>query len=294
MKRLLLSSLAVTLLLLSACSNPTQPPPTPPPAPTAAPQPVKVEPTAAPQPVKLEPTAAPSASPTPLSPTPLPTATYTSIPTSTPTTAPTNTSTPTATPAPTSTPAPGASVKAATLNVRSGPGSNYDIVATLAQGESLAVAGQTGNCGWLKVTTAKGQPGWVIGGPEYVSLNVSCASVPAVQPPPSPTAAPPTATRPAAPTARPATSAPTGSNLPSDKGCFLFISYVGDELDVTLTRQGEGQPVNLFFKLPPMGQHLECMDPGKYTYTINHARWNGGGDFIVEAGKHFRFPIAGR
>jgi hypothetical protein len=279
-----LSLIVVSALALTGC-------------PAAAPSaPIAVPATAVPPvattPVPPPATAVTVPSPTPVPPTVTPAATATPVPTDTPTPLPTETPTAvptkTATAAPSETPAPAASVVADALRVRSGPGTNYPATGGLKKGDSVALTGQTANCAWLLITTPKGTSGWVAGGAQYVALNVPCASLSAAAVPPTPTPAP---TRPA-PTVPPATAAPAESSLPSDKGCYLMISYVGDELTVTFT--AKDRPWNMTFRIPGMGQYLLCLDPGRYSYTLDHPKWQGGGELVAEAGKHYRFPIVGR
>jgi Bacterial SH3 domain len=277
---------AVTLVIwLSACpSGPeaVQQPAPPPSATAEAAQPPTLTPV---PPTPVPPTATVPPSPEPTATQPAPTATpIPPSPTSTPV-PPTETPT---VPPPTETPAPAVALKKPTLNVRGGPGTNYAVIGALKQGDRAAVTGRSGDCAWLQVTTAAGLAGWIAGGADYVTLNVPCASVPEAKAPPPPTRAP---TRPA-PAATPTVAAAKGPSLPTDKGCFLFISYIGDPLKVTITAQD--RQWNMDFELPPMGEYLLCMDPGHYTYSLNHAKWVGHGEFDVEAGKHYRFPIEGR
>ena len=132
------------------------------------------------------PTVPPTNTPTP---TPTSTATPTPNPTNTPTPTPTSTKTPTATPTTTPvitpTPLPDATVNIKTLNVRSGPGTVYDILAGVHQGDELEVIGQAYECDWLKVIIPQGTQGWVAGGPEYVIRNLPCDLIPAAAIPPS-------------------------------------------------------------------------------------------------------------
>lgn len=81
----------------------------------------------------------------------------------------------------------GATVKAPTLRVRSGPGSDYDELDTATQGATLRVLGQTKACAWLRVRTAETAIGWVSGGQEFVELSQPCDAIPvAATPPPLP------------------------------------------------------------------------------------------------------------
>jgi hypothetical protein len=198
---LLLAVAALTMMLASGCalaelvsSNDTGPAPTPSftPRPTFTPTtPVTIEPIVAPT---FTPTATPDATPTPEEPpTPEPTAT------------------------PESTPTPEAVrlvINNPTLNVRSGPGTNYGVIGQARNGERYDVSGRNAAGSWYQINF-NGQTGWVSG--DYVRLEGDPGSVevaanipaPPVQPtrPPAPTAAPqPTA--PPAPVAPPAPSFP--------------------------------------------------------------------------------------
>ena len=132
--------------------------------------------------------------------TPPPTHTATAAPTNTAPPSPTATSAPSATPtvAPTQkpsdtpTPAPHAIVTSETLNMRSGPDTQFEAVARLSRGDALTVVGQSDGCNWLKVLTAQGVLGWVArqsGGVELVKLNLPCEKIPALSVP-TPTARP--------------------------------------------------------------------------------------------------------
>ena len=83
---------------------------------------------------------------------------------------------------------PSLTVKAPTLNIRSGPGSTYPISDSVRQGARLIVTGQHNGCAWLKVTLGAAEA-WISGSPEYVALNVPCKSVPVAPAPPLPVAA---------------------------------------------------------------------------------------------------------
>lgn len=95
---------------------------------------------------------------------------------------------------------PAVVVRTGSLNIRSGPGTNYAVIGAAQQGDSLLVIGQTGGCAWLKVNRPAGE-GWVIGGAEYVTCNTPCSTVPAAAVPPTPV-----------PTVVPATVVPARAN----------------------------------------------------------------------------------
>ncbi len=154
------------------------------------------------------PTDAPVALPTP-EPTSEPTAEPSPIPTEA-TEAVSEAVTPT--PAPVAT--PGLTVVNDFVNLRAGPGTNYDLVGRLNQGQTARVIGKSSDGQWWQVSV-EGKAVWISG--QFVQANDAANNVSVVQAPPAPTAAPPTAT-PALPVAAvtlptqvepaPATSAP--------------------------------------------------------------------------------------
>jgi SH3 domain protein len=143
------------------------------------------------------PTPEPTATPTPTPPLP---------PTDTP--MPTDTPVPTPVPSPTSIPQPEAVVAVDLLNLRAGPGTNYDILTMMEEGTRLKMVGRTEANDWLKVVTADGREGWVFA--EMVNVSgdlgaIAVAQAPATPTPlPSPTPEAPTATaEPPTPTPKP-------------------------------------------------------------------------------------------
>ena len=113
-------------------------------------------------------------------------------PTPTPTTLPT--ATPMPTPMPTSTPTPPPKpqfdgvVTVARLNVRGGPGTEYEVLGQCRQGDGLEITGKVSDGSWLKVITPKEQDGWVFA--ELVDLNVPLDTIALVTDiPPAPTPA---------------------------------------------------------------------------------------------------------
>lgn len=141
------------------------------------------------------PTATPTATPThtlppPPTATPLPTSTDT--PTTTPSSTPTATMTPpnTPTPLPTATPTPtvDAMVVANELNLRTGPGTEYEVVRTLKQGDSLDIQGRSPINDWIQVIPTNLETlGWVSGAPNLVQINVDLTPIPVVEILPPPT-----------------------------------------------------------------------------------------------------------
>lgn len=147
-----------------------------------------------------------------------PTATPTTTPTDTPTPRPTNTPTrkPTDTPTITITSTveiaptvdltktveaetkPQVEVVSTTLNVRTGPGTNYtEIVAVLKKGDVVDITGKAEN-GWWNVQLPNGKKGWVSGGATYTKAS-NTESVQLVITPEPPQVAPTATARPATP-----------------------------------------------------------------------------------------------
>jgi len=89
--------------------------------------------------------------------------------------------------------------KNSVINVRSGPGTNYDRIGQLRQTDVVQVIGVSPNLDWIVVAFASGR-GWLQG--NLVNINGNLASVPIIEPPPSPTP-PPATNTPLPPTAAP-------------------------------------------------------------------------------------------
>jgi len=138
-------------------------------------------------------------------PTPEPTATHTSTPPPTNTPMPTDTPVPTPIPSPTPAPPPEAVVAVDLLNLRAGPGTNYDVLTMMEEGVRLKVIGRTEANDWLKVVTAEGREGWVFAEMVTVSGDVGAIAVAQAPPTPTPLASP----TPETPTVVPESPTPT-------------------------------------------------------------------------------------
>ncbi len=134
-------------------------------------------------------------------------------------------------------------VNVKTLNVRSGPGTIYDVRAGVHQGDELVVIGQAYGCDWLKVIIPQGTQGWVAGEPEYVTRNLPCDLIPAAPIPPTPTPVP-MPTRDPRPT--------VGILIRNNTGGTLYLSLSG--------------PATYSFTIAP-GSHTISVVSGTYSYT---------------------------
>lgn len=133
-----------------------------------------------------------------LAPLSSPTATVSQTPTFTPSPSPTLTpaftaaqgtrATSTFTPSPTPTSEPVVTIKASTLRVRSGPGTEYEVVARLEEGDIVVVLGKNGSGDWLKILLPDGEEGWVA--TEFVEITVGVEAVATVETPPPPSRSP--------------------------------------------------------------------------------------------------------
>jgi hypothetical protein len=108
--------------------------------------------------------------------------------------------------------------------------------------------------------------------------------------PPTATPKPPTATSPPRPTATP-TEPPA---QPPSQGCYLFQNFLDAAVTVTLTAQEWAW--NDTFTLQAGEERAYCLDPGRYTYTIDAPPpWGStNGELLVNAGDRYLFPIRGR
>lgn len=124
--------------------------------------------------------------------------------------------------APTATPAAAEVVISQQINVRGGPGTNYNIIGGAQPGQRFPVTGKNQAGDWWQINY-NGQAGWVFGqlvttqNVEQVALAQNIPPAPTAAPPPPATNTPvPQPTQPPAaqPTAPPAQPAPVDSNLP--------------------------------------------------------------------------------
>ena len=201
---------------------------------------------------------------------------------------------------------PTITVVAPALNLRAGPGTGYPIMGSAQQDETLPLTGQADDCAWLRTQHSTLGQVWLSGNAQYTSINVDCASVPAVEAPapPAPQATAPVDEEPSAPPAEP-TPAPAAESapppaaadsdpLPADQGCYLFQNFVGPELNVTITAKDWAFSDN--FRVPEGGEMPYCFAPGRYAVTVDAPPpWNSINiDLAVKAGERFLFPLRRR
>lgn len=64
------------------------------------------------------------------------------------------------------------------LNVRSGPGVGYQVIANLYQGQAVTLLARTYDAGWVKVRLPGGTEGWIA--THLLTLNVAASSLPVI------------------------------------------------------------------------------------------------------------------
>ncbi len=107
---------------------------------------------------------------------------------------PTNTPQITAAPAATtSANTPQVKVTNAFLNIRSGPGTNYQFIGSLKQGDVVTIIGRNADRSWWVVQSDQTR-GWIINNPSFIVVIGNTATIPLAAAPPSPipTLVPPT------------------------------------------------------------------------------------------------------
>lgn len=106
-------------------------------------------------------------------------------------------------------------VDADVLNFRAGPGTEYDIIATLQRGELLIVESRLADNSWVNVTDDAGDAGWVF--TALLRLGVDLEDVPVAQEiPPTPTPVPTAMPKPSATPEPSPTPEPSATNVPTD------------------------------------------------------------------------------
>ena len=86
------------------------------------------------------------------------------------------------------TPAPDAIVNPATIKMRSGPGTDYQVVDSYSQGTAVDVLGKSKDGLWLQVKAPGGKEGWM--SKNLLSVHVALDSIAVAQAPPKPTPKP--------------------------------------------------------------------------------------------------------
>lgn len=173
---------------------------------------------------------------------------------------------------------PTVTVKVQGLNVRSGPGTNYSVIANVNAGQSLTIVGSATNCSWLKVQENGRDLGWISGSNQFVTFTVPCSTLPVTAAPAVPTPAPP-------PAPPPATNSGAGA-----EGCYVLINQLGFNLTITLSRNDGWSDT---FTLNAGAEREYCAPAGDYQYTLQAPGALGAiqGALTIKAGERYRLPL---
>ena len=180
-------------------------------------------------------------------------------------------------------PAPAQLTIANAINVRGGPGTNYNIIAGANEGETFAITGKSADGTWWQIDY-QGQAGWVFGqlvNPQNSESVQVAQNIPA--PPPTPVPPPPTAT----PVPQPAQPPPTPKSsyqfnitavskcAPQEAGTwFEGRTYINGEpkngYKVVFSHAPDGQPATNPIQSGPHPGY-EGWNTGYYSHIISAA-----------------------
>ncbi len=199
------------------------------------------------------------------------------------------------------------------LNVRAGPGTNYERVDSVTLNDQLLIAGRNEACSWLQVLTPSGRDGWVSASADFVTFTTLCRDIPVVDAPAASGSSGATGNTASgssgnAAVAGDATDSTVGnvdsntgvgtggstdvvSTANASQGCYLFQNQLGAEITITFTAQDRDW--NNTFRLGVDAEQEQCFDPGRYTYTLDAPPpWNSVNDSMtIAAGDNYFFPI---
>ncbi len=174
------------------------------------------------------------------------------LPTKTPTPARTPTANrkpaPTRTPTrrPTATPKADAIITVDSGNLRSGPGTNYDVVGQVSKNQKIIITGKNEGGDWVSVKVGT-QQGWL--STSLLELNIALSGIKVASIPPTPTPGTPTAT-------------PTPKVCPADPALVM----VRNQIEVAITLKLSG-PDTFSLTVPSGDSRNICIPPGTYKTT---------------------------
>ena len=178
------------------------------------------------------------------------------------------------------------------LRVRTGPGVGFPIVDSALLNEQYPVVAQSGGCRWLQIRQPDGDLLWVSGAAIYVRYANGCAAVPPVDSSASIEVGANETTA-----AEPVPMASSGQPLAQANifaptlGCYFFQNQSLVEATVTLTLQPISE--GLDFRVAAGEEVIYCLEPGRYTFTLDAPPPFGSlnGDFEAIEGERAIFPI---
>lgn len=176
--------------------------------------------------------------------TPLPLPTPSATPTEVPPTAPPPTET--LAPAVTATSARPQVVSAVTVNVRSGPGTDYPVISSLPPGVPVGIVGRNQDASWWQIQGPDGNTGWVADSVVEATFTENVPVMAALPPPQPPTTVPTTPPQPKF------QYEPTGWYGDTNYGLTRFLGEIKD---------ANGNPVNGVFVEAQCGDYRIISNP---------------------------------
>ncbi len=178
------------------------------------------------------------------------------------------------------------------LRVRSGPGVGFPIIDSALFNEEYPVLAKSGNCRWLQVRQLDGDLVWISGASIYVRYANGCGAIP-----PAGTAASIEVGSNESTEAEPVPVTNASAQLDQANifaptlGCYFFQNQSFVQATVTLTLQPVSEGVD--FQVAAGEEVLYCLEPGRYTFTLDAPPPYGSlnGDFEAIEGERAIFPI---
>jgi uncharacterized protein YraI len=161
------------------------------------------------------------------------------------------------------------------VNIRSGPGLNYNVIGTLSANTAMPVVGRNANGSWWQIKTPDDAKGWVAGS---VVNATNTGEVPVAQAPPPPQSAP-VAAQPAADSSGPAPAPAPPPEQPKyqytptgwyDDGNAGLTRFLGDIKD------SSGNPVNGIYIQASCGDYSTISYPSG---PVGWGNYNESGDW---------------
>jgi hypothetical protein len=186
------------------------------------------------------------------------------------------------------------SVVVPALNVRSGPGLQYDIIGkvrTDGEAATVTVTGRSADNQWLTVEPSVAENGWINNSPSFINCSGDLVGLPMVDAPPAPTPQPtvagspvvttdgssgtqPEATPPAdAPVATP-TPESSAATVPAGQAVLVVTNGFQHEMRFTIDQMFRPQDGPSEYDLAPGGSINIVVYPGDVAFTAS-SPWNG-------------------
>jgi formylglycine-generating enzyme required for sulfatase activity len=183
----------------------------------------------------------------------------------------------------TATPQPDAVVNTQNANLRAGPGTNYDRLASYASGTALAVTGKTATGDWLQVQAPDGVTGWMADSVLEVNADLEQVAVAAAPPTPFASASVDMVFVPAGDFTMGSPEGQGDSDEHPEHTVYLDAFYI-DKTEVTAAQYQRCVEAGAC-SATSTGSPCTYGAAGKSDHPINCVEWNQAVDFCRWAGK---------